>query len=307
MVAGRIGKVVAGVMSTVEKYLNRRDWLRAKHGRIGASSPAKIAGHSMYGTAYSEWVHLTEPFRLEPEEPWLSRCERMEPWICSEFVLASGIQAACVPKYEIRTNPKLPPYLCYSPDAMTADGKPLELKTAIFNSGKIWKNEVPMQYLIQVQQQIAIEDVDEGFIAVAIDGPLEFQWHRVPRHQVWIDRILKRLDHFWNNYVVKRQPPPTDYHEATTKALLRKYPTANGSVVELPDEFEVLYDEMKSLTAAETAASRRKEEIKNAIRERMGDNRYGYLASGKGFQWSGENGSRRFTLTERCPEPSNSH
>jgi putative phage-type endonuclease len=290
-------------MAAVERYLNRTDWLKAKHGRIGASSAAKILGLSPWGTAYSEWVHLTEPFRLEPEDARLSRAERMEPWICDEFSLASGIGAVCLPKYEIRTNPNLAPYLCYSPDAIAHAGKPLELKTAVLNSAKIWKNEVPIAYMVQVQQQIAIEDVDEGFIAVAIDGPLDFQWHRVPRHQKFIDRMLKRVDHFWQHYVIGRTPPPTDYHEATTKALLRKYPTANGGVVELPDDMEPLYDEMKSLTAAESAAGKRKEEIKNAIRERMGSARYGYLANGKGFQWSGENGSRRFTLTERCPEP----
>jgi putative phage-type endonuclease len=289
----------------VETYDSREGWLAARQQSIGASEAAAVVGLAGYKSPYAVWVDKTEPPVFEPMDEIARWGLLLEPAILKEFVHQAGVAADRQPSGSVWRDPQRP-YITATPDAISDKGEPVELKTAHFGAAKVWKNEVPIAYMVQVQHQLHVTEAEQGFIAVLVDG-YQFAWHRVKRHQVFIDRLIRKLEIFWKEYVLKRIPPPTDWSEATTKALLRKYPTANGSVVELPDEFEVLYDEMKSLTAAETAASRRKEEIKNAIRERMGDNRYGYLASGKGFQWSGENGSRRFTLTERCPEPSNSH
>jgi putative phage-type endonuclease len=264
-------------------------------------------GLSTYQSAYSLWVNKTEPFKWEQMDEIAEWGLILEPVILQQFNLRAKADAIlCKSNSLFRDGERK--HLTASLDAIIIDDNkdvrpiPVQLKTAHFQAGRVWEKEVPPAYLCQVQAEIHVTGADYGFIAVLIDG-YQFRWHKVQRHQKFIDRLLARIDHFWFEHVIKRVPPPTDYHEATTKALLRKYPTANGSVVELPDDMEPLYDEMKSLTAAESAAGKRKEEIKNAIRERMGSARYGYLANGKGFQWSGENGSRRFTLTERCPEP----
>lgn len=293
---------------TVEKYLNRPEWLSGRNYSIGASDASAVVGLNSYQSAYGLWVNKTEPLSVESSmdeiAEWGLILERV---IVEEFEKRASVnchRAMLMPdNFKILRSLERP-HVHATCDTLTVDGQPVQAKTAHFQAGKIWAKEVPLSYLCQLQVELYVTGAEFGYIAVLIDG-YQFRWHKVPRHQVFIDRLLKRIDHFWNEYVIKRVPPPTDYHEATTKALLRKYPTANGSVVQLPDEFETLYEEMRSLTAAETAASKRKDEIRNVIRERMGAARYGYVANGKGFCWSGENGSRRFTLTERCPEPNN--
>ena len=289
---------------TVEKYLTRTDWLRARQSGCGCSDAASVVGLSTYQSSYGLWVDKTEPLTNDPMDELQQWGLLLEPVILSEFCRRAKVNAYRVPEYTIYRDRERP-YLLDSPDAQTADGQPVQLKTAHFQAGKIWQKEVPIAHLCQCQAEIHVTGADFAYIAVLVDG-YQFRWHKVQRHQKFIDRLLRRIDYFWSEYVIKRQPPPTDYSAATTQAILRKYPSSNGAVVELPDELEPLYDEMKQLTAAENAASKRKDEIRNHVRTFIGDARYGYLPNGKGFQWAGENGSRRFTLCERCPEPTGS-
>ncbi len=288
-------------MSTIERYLNRADWLRGTHQSIGASASAQIIRVSGYGSPYSNWVRFTEPLVIDEPDEIQRWGLLLEPIIIQEFCRQSKVGLGNLWPYTVHRDANRQ-YVHATLDAIADDGSPIEVKTAHFSQAKIWGKEVPLPYMVQVQHQIHVTGAKCGYIAVLKDG-YEFAWHKVQRHQQFIDRLLRKLDHFWTQYVLTRQPPPTDFSQATADALARKFPTSNGNVVVLPDDCEPLYDEMKTLTATETAASKRKDEIKNYVRSIIGDARYGYLNSGKGFQWSGENGKRRFTLAERCPEP----
>jgi predicted phage-related endonuclease len=225
----------------------------------------------------------------------------LEPAILAEFTKQSGVAAEKQPSGSLWTDVERP-FICATPDALTESGEPVELKTAHFAAANIWATEVPPAYLCQVQHQIHVTQAACGYIAVLVDG-YKFAWHRVLRHQRFIDSLLKRLERFWNEYVVKRVPPPTDYSKATSEALARKYPASNGKAIELPAELESLVAEYDELTKTESAASKRKDEIKNLLKEKIGDNEYGTFTSGTGFKWSGKDERRTFRRAKRCPEP----
>ncbi len=285
----------------IEHYLNRADWLRGTHLSIGASSGAKIVRLSSYGSPYSEWVRFTEPLIIDEPDDIQRWGLLLEPVILSEFVRQSGVRAAQLPPITVHRDASRG-YVHATLDAQADDGSPVELKTAHFAAAKVWRTEVPIGYLCQVQLQIHCTNASHGYIAVLKDG-YEFAWHKVQRHQKFIDRLLRKLDYFWEHHVLTRQPPPTDFSQATADALARKYPTANGVAIELPDEFEPLVKEYDELTAAESAATKRKDAIKNLLKEKIGDNRYGVFTSGGGFQWNGADGKRTFRRAKKCPEP----
>lgn len=290
-------------MST-ECYTTRDAWLAARQQSVGASEAAAIVGLSGYQSAYGLWVHKTEPLIIESMDEIAEWGLLLEPVILEQFAIRSGLEVERVPPFTITRDPNRQHVSC-SLDAL-AGRAPVQLKTAHFQAGKIWSKEVPLAYLCQCQMEIHITDADHAYIAVLIDG-YGFRWHKIHRHQKFIDRLLKRIDHFWAEHVVKRQPPPTDYHSATTAALARKYPAANGSTVELPPELESLIAEYDELTAAESAATKRKDEIKNLLKEKIGDARYGSFGGKDGFQWNGTDGKRTFRRAKRCPEPTSAN
>lgn len=277
---------------TIEQLAERQD-------SIGASESSQVVG--LRPSPYALWVRKTEPPIVEPQDELARWGLILQPEILAEFISKSGVTAFGAWREKTLRDPERP-YITASPDAMSADGEPVELKTAHFAAAKIWATEVPPAYLCQVQHQIHVTNAKQGFIAVLVDG-YQFAWHRVPRHQRFIDALLRRCDKFWNEYVVKRQPPPTDFSKATADALARKYPASNGSSIELDPELEPLVTEYDELTAAESAASRRKEEIKNLLKSKIGENQYGTFISGTGFQWSGKDERRTFRRAKRCPQP----
>jgi predicted phage-related endonuclease len=198
------------------------------------------------------------------------------------------------------------PYIFCTPDRLIMDGDkivaPLELKTAHFGAAKTWNKECPVGYLCQMQLQMYVLKCNVAYVAVLLEGRA-FRWHRVARHQKFIDKMLAKLDRFWERYVIGREAPPTDFSQATADALARKYPAANGATVELPAELEPLIAEYDELTKTESAATKRKDEIKNLLKSKIGDARYGSFGSKDGFQWNGDGGKRTFRRAKNCPEP----
>jgi putative phage-type endonuclease len=277
----------------VEKYDSRDAWLAGRHQSIGASEAAAVVGLSSYQSAYGLWVAKTEPIRIEPMEEIQRWGLLLEPAIRDEFNRVAPIKADTLPPNTIYRDRERPHLSC-SFDAVGPDDEPVQLKTAHFAAAKVWAKEVPMAYMVQCQHEIHIAAAKCGYIAVLADG-YQFAWHRVPRHQKFIDKLLKRLDNFWFEHVVKRVPPPTDYHAATSAALARQYPASNGKAIELAPELEPLVAEYDSLTKAESSAKKRKAEIANLLKQRLGDSEVGHFISGEAFKWKGGGGNRRFT------------
>lgn len=285
---------------TIERYDSREAWLDGTHGSIGASGAAGPLGLSSWSSPYSAWVRLTEP-RESSEMDEIQRWGLLlEPVILAEFCERSGVKAEQLPPITVHRDGERS-HLHATLDAMAEDGSPVELKTAHFASGKIWGTEVPPAYLVQCQMQIHVTGAKQAYIAVLVDG-FNFAWHKVPRHQRFIDRMLKRLDHFWAEHVVKRVPPPVDYSQATRDALARKYPTDNGAVVDLPVELEEKAQRMGRYAALKKKLERRIDLINNEIRAEIGEASYARTMEG-GFSWkANKNGTRTLRRVKRIAE-----
>ena len=266
-----------------EHYDGRSDWLRnGRMNGIGASETAGLLGLSDYQSPYSLWVNKTET----PEEREMDEIARwgllLEPVICEELnrVLPDR-RVDMATQYSIHRS-KERKHVYFSPDAFTDRGEPCQLKTAHFAQAKIWRNKVPVSYMCQMQQEIYVSGTDHGYIAVLKDG-YEFAWHKVDRNDRFIERMLAKIDFFWNEYVLKRQAPPLDYSEATTTALRRLYPRDDDTVIELSEEMSRWTQERDAISAEMSVKARRVDEIDNHIRAHIGFASYGRCLDGSGY------------------------
>lgn len=278
---------------TRQRCATRLEWLRARHPFIGASESAIVLGRSPWSSPFA--LHLRK--KAEPEDAEgdaIQQCgHALEPLIAKLFREASGVEVHDPGEYTIYRNEALP-WLSCTPDRLTIDGDPVELKLAMYESAAQWKHTVPLAYQIQVQHQLAVLDRPKAYIAV-LCNLTSLRWHEVPRHQAFIDRLAKRTREFWERSIVGDERPVIDDSEATGEALGREFPRTEGTLVELDDTLAHLGARWDHLQRIENRAGTLRRGIANRLKDAMGSARLGRLADGTGFQWSGDEGSRRFT------------
>lgn len=289
---------------TIERYESREAWLDARRRGLGASDAAVVLGLSRWQSPYGLWVDKTEPLVADEMDEIARWGLLLEPVICEELNRRIGTRReVCRIAQNTIYRSTERPHLHYSPDAETDSGEPCQLKTAHFAQAAIWKNKVPIAYVCNMQHEMYVSGADCGFIAVLKDG-YEFAWHRVVRNERFLSRMLPRLDAFWGNHVLKRQPPPLDFSDATRRAIGRFYPADDSTTVDLPDDSGNWIEEKQRLDAEIKERQQKVDLIENRIRAAIGTASYGRLWDGSGFSYKlNGHGTRTLRRVKKVSEP----
>lgn len=114
----------------------------------------------------------------------------------------------------------------------------LEVKTSMSRSvaeelGSENTDQVPTDWLCQVQQQMAVSGLEIAAVAVLIFGRL--QTYHVERNDTIIDAIRTQADAM-RERLLHRDPPPLDFKHPQTPELVRSLGCVAGDAVELPEE-----------------------------------------------------------------------
>lgn len=197
--------------------MDRQAWLAERRKGIGASDAAAVCGMSPYRgplDVYLDKLGLLPEQESEPMRWGLLLEQVVETAYCQE----TG-------QPWIETRPMLRhqqyPWMLATLDRQRADGRIVELKTARTAEGwgQAGTDEVPEGYLLQVQHQMAVADVDAADVAVLIGGS-DFRVYHVARRQDLIDLLIMVEAEFWQR-VVSLQPPEIDWQDERTPALVQ--------------------------------------------------------------------------------------
>jgi predicted phage-related endonuclease len=110
---------------------------------------------------------------------------------------------------------------------MDPDQTGIEAKTASAWLAGDWEDDIPVQYMVQIQHQMACTGWSH-FYAAAIVGN-KFVCHRVPRDEELIALITdKERDFFWD-HLVARVPPDPDGSESSSDAIKRLWPNSKAA------------------------------------------------------------------------------
>jgi putative phage-type endonuclease len=242
---------------------NKEAWLKARQQGIGASDAPIILGLSKWKSPYS--LYLEKLGVVQPSE---AESEAQAWGLLLETPMAERFH-----KETERPIIEPPPFTIYQhdtidwlmatldrwqirPDDDGASRVPLELKTSNWALDARWKEEPPIEYLVQVQHQMAVTDTRWASIAGLIGGQ-KFLWMDVERDQAFIDLLVANERAFWER-VILHDPPPIDSSESTNEALKALYKADNGTTVALPvealdwdSELEGVKAEMKKLEERE--------------------------------------------------------
>jgi putative phage-type endonuclease len=117
------------------------------------------------------------------------------------------------------------------PDGLTSDGRIFEAKTArtAENWGDAGSTEIPHEYLIQVQVQMACCRLPAALVAVLIAGS-DFRLYEIKADEEVQEFIVAGVRDFWK-FVIDDVCPPVDYSAPGALAFIKKrYPGTTGEI-----------------------------------------------------------------------------
>lgn len=257
-----------GILGEAEDGSN--EWHNLRSKGIGGSDVSKIVGVSTYGTALSVWMKKTGKLNENTNGNNFSRWGHiLETPIAQEFEKQSGLKTVNTDKtYYNKENP----FMLANLDRLIIndDGEVetfLEIKTAIQYKLSDWDEEIPDEYMLQIQHYMYVMGFNYCYLAVLIGGN-DFRYFKIDRDSEIIDSLLTIEKNFWNMVVKNEMPEPTFADDS--KDIKKLYETMYGKTdddteIELDNTFDELADKYKELDSQIKELTKEKDECKNKM------------------------------------------
>ncbi len=253
--------------------MDRNEWLEYRKRGIGGSDAAAVAGLNPWKSPVAVWLEKTgqvEPEKLGEAAYWGTVLEDI---VAQEFTKRTGFKVRR--RNAILQHHEYPWMIANVDRLVVGDNAGLECKTTSAFNAKEWEqDEVPAQYLVQVQHYMAVTGYSAWWLAVLIGGNT-FIYKKIERDNELIQQLIEIEKDFWENHVVAGIPPEMDGSTASTELLKRMYPEGKPNTINLPSEAGELIETLDLLNEELKALEIRKAECENRLKAMLGENEIG--------------------------------
>lgn len=268
---------------TKEQIIEREEYL-------GGTDCAAILGLSKWRSPLQVFMSKVHPNRDDSEFKIGGKNEaaywgtKLEDKVAEAFAEVTGKKVYRV--NETLTHPEYPFIRANIDRRVVGEDALLECKTATVFKAKEWEGEeIPAEYILQVQHYLAVTGKDKGYIACLIGGQ-KFIWKELHRDEQLIKQIVDAEIAFWNDFVLTKQPPMVTGSDRDSDLLDRLYADPEEKIVDLPEELAqrmmvrtMNQTSIKALEEKNTLIENQiKAELKEATTGKVGD----YLVTWKG-------------------------
>jgi putative phage-type endonuclease len=244
---------------------------------IGASDVAAIIGCSPWKSAWDVWADKTG--RLDS---WSgNNATRIGQYLESGVLdyaesqlgpLDRNVRIAYVGKPIVSTL-----------DAITADGVPVEVKTAGMTGplhgewGDAGTDQIPEHYLCQVHTQILCTEAQTAYLFALLAGRGIVRYE-IERSDSLCDALASQLCEWWDRHIIQGIEPSRDHASFEVVKRLRRVPS---KVVEMPDKCEWLMTTREHLKAEAKDLDERIAETDKLLLLELGDAEEGVFSDGR--------------------------
>lgn len=247
-------------LSTKDVTLNRNNF-------IGGSEIAAIMGQSRYSTPYEIWAVKTG--KIAPKD--LSNNEavqlgtKLEDFCAKLFTEKTGKAVRKAPK--VYQHPDYPFLVAHIDRIITNTDGLLEIKTCSASKSKEWENDIPIEYVYQVQYYMGITGRKCGWLCCLIGGQ-KFDYKQITFDPKLFDLMVEKAVKFWD-MVVNNIPPAVESSDNET--IIDVFPTCTDEIVENENLNDLIaYRQEISMHIEEM--KKEKDEIEAQLKEYIGDN-----------------------------------
>jgi putative phage-type endonuclease len=204
---------------------DRTLWLAARKKGIGGSDVAALFGLSPWKTPFALYQEKRGEIPDQPDNPSMAWGRALEPAIRQHYANVTTRQVKLVDK--ILVHPQYP-FMLANVDGIASDSRVLEIKTSRTAQG--WgdadTDEIPQQYLLQVQHYMAVTGFEVADVAVLIGGS-DFRCYEIPADKELQAMMIEAEAKFWQCILDATPPEATSYadliqkfgHRSTQKAV----------------------------------------------------------------------------------------
>lgn len=274
------------------------EWFAARQNGIGASEMSAAVGQSEYRQPLEVYLRKTIGSDDFEETEAIEAGRFMEPgnrnWYCHRTK-----QSLLDPNPMMYRHPDYP-FIFATPDGIVTERLLLECK----NAGEFMKKEwgdtetdnVPTDYLIQCQTQMAVMAADECDLSVVIGGN-KLRIYRIPRNDDLISLIYSAAEELWDR-IQRRDPPEPDFrHPSTPKLVKELYKTSNDVRILLSPDANAAWEAYEKLGQIASEAEKKQKQLKAFVLWEIGENYAGVLQDGRMIR------RKRITKKPSTPEP----
>ena len=226
---------MSNMNSTLE--MTHQEWLEDRRKGIGGSDVATILGLNKYKSVYQLWLEKTDQIEVTSAQSeaayWGNTLEEV---VAEEFSKRTGKKVRR--RNKVFEHSKYPFLRANIDRDIVGENAVLECKTANQFLANEWdEDEIPIQYICQVQHYMNVLNLDYVYFAVLIGGQ-KFVWKKMERDQELIDMITEKLVEFWIENVEKGIEPAIDGLKATSDFLTQRYLDTEDNQTELNARFD---------------------------------------------------------------------
>ncbi|ELK47211.1 phage-type endonuclease [Halobacillus sp. BAB-2008] len=249
--------------------MEENEWLESRRQGIGGSDAAAIAGFNKWKSpvvVYMEKIGEVKSESSNAEAAYWGHV--MEATVAQEFSKRTGLKVR--KRNAILQHPEHAWMLANVDRLIVGKNEGLECKTASEYLKDEWDGEeIPMAYLLQCQHYMAVTGADAWWIAVLIGGN-KFVHKRIERDEELIESLTDMEKDFWEQHVLKQNPPEIDGSSASVDFIKAMYPDADpDSETELDSESDKLLEALEQIKTEEKDLKTKKNEYENRLKQKL--------------------------------------
>ena len=253
--------------STLE--MTHQEWLEDRRKGIGGSDVATILGLNKYKSVYQLWLEKTGQVEVTSAQSeaayWGNTLEEV---VAEEFSKRTGKKVRR--RNRVFEHSKYPFLRANIDRDIVGENAVLECKTANQYLANEWdEDEIPIQYICQVQHYMNVLNLDYVYFAVLIGGQ-KFIWKKMERDQELIDMITEKLVEFWTENVEKGIEPAIDGLKATSDFLTQRYIDTEDNQTELNAVFDEKIANLAHLTGDKKIIEENITLLENELKQALG-------------------------------------
>lgn len=240
-------------------------WMEERRLGVGASEIAVLFGLSPWQNLQELWSEKVNGCSYEPGSELFHWGHTMEPVIAAEFARRENVEVDHPPT-AIMVGEK-PHYRASLDRVVIEDGVPvaaLELKNLNESRHAEYRADGPsIGYLLQVQYQMMVAELEYGYLAVLFGGQRFGAWRILASPSIQRE-IRRRVDLFWT-YVESKTPPPSTLGE-------REIESSDEHVLRLTDpSWEKKLNNLELLRVQKAKIDKQEKILKQEVKECLGD------------------------------------